>query len=55
MSRSPALDHPPLEIFRSLAAAIAAGYEFYDEGSGGYLVNAKDGDDSFALVFETPD
>jgi hypothetical protein len=39
-----------LRIFRSLIEALEAGYEFYDEGCGGYLLRSQRGRSSFALV-----
>jgi hypothetical protein len=40
-----------LPIFASLAEALLAGYEFYDEGEGGYLLEATSPN---AILFAPP-
>jgi hypothetical protein len=39
-----------LPVFNSVSEALQAGYEFYDEGPGGYLFKTEGHSNSFALV-----
>jgi hypothetical protein len=39
-----------LPIFASITEALQAGYEFYDEGPGGFLFKAEGRGNTFALV-----